>query len=123
LSYSEKEKMYHHAYGIKTSRCEAPIPTGRLRDLLNCIDITTPPDFRIKRVPCLEWEEYKATVGILNGPNVIIRHKGFTFRATYQDVVADAAWQAITTLNRTNPFAGYSARDPVSTQPSQGLRW
>jgi hypothetical protein len=31
---------------------------------------------------------------------VLSRHKGPAFRATYQDVVADAAWQAITTYNR-----------------------
>jgi hypothetical protein len=31
---------------------------------------------------------------------VLSRHKGSSFRATYQDAVADAAWQAITTYNR-----------------------
>jgi hypothetical protein len=36
---------------------------------------------------------------ILSGPNVLSRHKGPAFRATYQDVVADAAWQAITIYN------------------------
>jgi hypothetical protein len=30
---------------------------------------------------------------------VLSHHKGSAFRATYQDVVADAAWQAITTYN------------------------
>jgi hypothetical protein len=39
---------------------------------------------------------------ILNRPNVIIHHKGLAFKATYQDAVADAAWQAITTYNRTH---------------------
>jgi hypothetical protein len=48
LHDSEKEKMYHDADEIKTSRNEAPIPSGRLRDLLNCIDITTLLEFRIK---------------------------------------------------------------------------
>jgi hypothetical protein len=51
LSNSEKEKMYCEANEIKTIKNEAPIPTARLRDLLNRIDITTPPEFRIKRVP------------------------------------------------------------------------
>jgi hypothetical protein len=41
-------------------------------------------------------------VEIFNGPNVISRHKGLAFRATYQDAVADAAWQAITTYNCTH---------------------
>jgi hypothetical protein len=53
LSDSKKEKMYHNTDEIKTTRNEAPIPTDRLRDLLNCINITTPPDFIIKRVPHL----------------------------------------------------------------------
>jgi hypothetical protein len=50
FSDSKKEKMYHDADEIKTIRNEALIPTGRLRDLLNHINITTPPEFRIKRV-------------------------------------------------------------------------
>jgi hypothetical protein len=37
---------------------------------------------------------------IFSGPNVFSRHKGPAFTATYQDAVADAAWQAITTYNR-----------------------
>jgi hypothetical protein len=37
---------------------------------------------------------------ILSGPNVLSHHKGPAFRATYQDEIADAAWQAITTYNR-----------------------
>jgi uncharacterized protein YukE len=36
---------------------------------------------------------------ILIGPNVLSRHKGPAFRATYKDVVADATWQAITAYN------------------------
>jgi hypothetical protein len=43
-SNTEKDK-------IKTFGDEAQIPTGRLRDLLNHINITTPPKFRIKRIP------------------------------------------------------------------------
>jgi hypothetical protein len=50
LSDSKKEKVYHDANEIKTVKNEAPIPNGRLRDLLNCIDNTTPLEYRIKRV-------------------------------------------------------------------------
>jgi hypothetical protein len=39
-------------------------------------------------------------VEILSRPDVFSRHKGPAFRATYQDAVADAAWQMITTYNR-----------------------
>jgi hypothetical protein len=92
LSDVEKDEMYHDADKIKTDKNEAPIPTGRMRDLLNRLDITTPPEIRIKRVPCPGREEYKAIMEIFSGPNVLSRHKGAAFRATYQDVVAEAAW-------------------------------
>jgi hypothetical protein len=47
---TEKDEMFHDANEIKTFGNEAPIPTGRLRDLLNRINITTPPEFKIKRI-------------------------------------------------------------------------
>jgi hypothetical protein len=96
----EKDETFHDADEIKTFGNEAPIPIGRLRDLLNHINITTPPEFRIKRIPCPGQEEYKAIMEILCGPNVLSRHKGPAFRTTCQDAVADAVWQAITTYNR-----------------------
>jgi hypothetical protein len=99
-SNAEKDETFHDANEIKTFGNEAPIPTGRLRDLLNCINITTPPEFRIKRILRPGWEEYKAIMEILNGPNVPSRPKGPTFRTTCQDAVADAAWQAISTYSR-----------------------
>jgi hypothetical protein len=99
-SNAEKDETFHDADEIKTFGDEAPIPTGRLRDLLNHINITTLPKFRIKRISRPGWEEYKAIVEIISGPNVLNRHKGPVFRTTYQDAVADTAWQAITTYNR-----------------------
>jgi hypothetical protein len=98
-SNAEKYETFHDANEIKTFGNEAPIPTGGLRDLLNHINITTPPEFRIKRIPHPDREEYKAIVEILSGPNVLSRHKGPAFRTTCQDAVADASWQTITTYN------------------------
>jgi hypothetical protein len=46
LSDSKMEKVSHDADEIKTIKNEALIPTGRLSDLLNCLDITTSPEFR-----------------------------------------------------------------------------
>jgi hypothetical protein len=83
LSNAEKDDMYHDADEIKTTRNEALIPTGRLRDLLNCLDITTLLEFRIKRVSCPGQEEFKAIMEIFSGPNVLSHHKGPPFRATY----------------------------------------
>jgi hypothetical protein len=70
-SNAKKDDTFHDADEIKTFRDEAPIPTGRLRDLLNHINITTPPEFRIKRIPRPGREEYKAIVEIIGGPNVL----------------------------------------------------
>jgi hypothetical protein len=100
LSDAEKDEMFQDADEIKTFGDEAPIPTGKWRDLLNYINITTLPEFRIKRVPCPGWEEYKAIIEIISVPNVLSHHRGQAFRTTYQDAVADAAWQAITTYSR-----------------------
>jgi hypothetical protein len=50
-SNAEKDEIFHDADEIKTFGDEAPIPTGRLRDLLKHINITTPPEFRIKSIP------------------------------------------------------------------------
>jgi hypothetical protein len=99
-SNAEKDETFHDADEIKTFGNEAPIPTGRSRDLLNHIKITTPPEFRIKRILCSGREEYKAIVEILSRTNVLSQHKGPAFRTTCQDAVADAAWQAITTYSR-----------------------
>jgi hypothetical protein len=79
LSDFEKEKEYHIADEIKTCENEALIPTSRLRELLNCIGITTPIEFRVKRVLHPEREEYKAIVEILSGPNLLSHHQGSSF--------------------------------------------
>jgi hypothetical protein len=100
LSDIEKDETFRDADEIKTAGNEAPIPTSRLKDLLNHLNITTPPEFRIKRVPRPGREEYKAIMEIFNGPSVLSCHKGPAFRVTYQDTVANAAWKAITTYNR-----------------------
>jgi hypothetical protein len=99
-SNAEKDETFHDVDEIKTFGDEAPIPTGRLRDLLNHINITTLSEIRIKRIPCPGREEYKTIMEIIREPNVLSRHKGPAFRTTHQNAVADAAWQAITTYSR-----------------------
>jgi TATA-binding protein-associated factor Taf7 len=49
-SNAKKDEMFHNTDEIKTFGDEAPIPTSRLRDLLNRINITTPLEPRIKRI-------------------------------------------------------------------------
>jgi hypothetical protein len=57
LSDAEKDETFRDADEIKTAGNEALVPTDRLRDLLNHLNITTHPKFRIKRVSCPRREE------------------------------------------------------------------
>jgi hypothetical protein len=66
------------------------------------LGITTAPEFRIKRVPHLGRVEYRAIVEVFRRSNVVSRHMGLAFRASCGIVVADFAWKAITTWNRTH---------------------
>jgi hypothetical protein len=75
---------------------EAAIPTGRLWALLRYLGITSAPKILIKGVPRPGRVEFKVVVEIFSGSRVVSRHQGPTFRASFNDVVADAAWQAIT---------------------------
>jgi hypothetical protein len=70
-SNAEKGEMFHDADEIKTFGNEAPMPTGRMRDLLNHINITTLLEFKVKRILRLGQEEYKAIMEIISGPNVL----------------------------------------------------
>jgi hypothetical protein len=60
------------------------------------LGITSAPKYRIKGIPRPERVDFKAVVEIFQGPKVICKHTGPTYRASNNYVVADAAWQAIT---------------------------
>jgi hypothetical protein len=96
MSDNEGEKLYRDADERESFDAEAPIPTGRLHALLGCLGITSAPRYRIKGVPHPGRVEFKAVVEIFSRPRVLYRHQGPAFRASISDVVADAAWQAIT---------------------------
>jgi hypothetical protein len=67
-SDTKKDEMFLNTDEIRTFGDEFPIPIGRLRDLLNRINITTPLEFRIKRISRPGREEYKAIMDIISGP-------------------------------------------------------
>jgi hypothetical protein len=94
--------MYRDADEMVSFRVEDPVLTGRLRALLEHLGITTAPRYRIKEVPCPGWVEFKAVTEIFFGSRVLCRHKGPAFRTFHSDVVADAAWQAITSWVHSN---------------------
>jgi hypothetical protein len=98
----EAVKMYRDADEVESFRAESLILTGRLRALLEHLGITTAPRYRIKEVPLSGRVEFKAITDIFFGSRVLCRHKGPAFRTSYNDVVADAAWQAITSWVRSN---------------------
>jgi hypothetical protein len=102
LSDTENEKMYRDADEVQSFRAEALVPAGRLQALLEHLGITTVPRYTTKEVPRQGRVEIKAITEIFLGSRVLCRHKGPAFRASHSDVVADAAWQVITSRVRSN---------------------
>jgi hypothetical protein len=101
-SNTEAKKMYRDADEVESFGAESPIFAGRLRALLEHLGITTAPRYRIKEVPRSGRVEFKAVAEIFFGSRVLCRHKGPAFRTSRSDVVADAAWQAITSWVHSN---------------------
>jgi len=63
------------------------------------LGITKAPEYKIKRIPRPGRDEFRASVEIYDGNEVISRHTGPTFRLSCEAAVSDAAWEAITSLN------------------------
>jgi hypothetical protein len=101
-SNTEPEKLYRDADEVESFGAESPILVSRLRALLEHLGITTAPRYRIKEVPHSGRVEFKAITEIFFGSRILCRHKGPAFRTSRNDVVADAAWQAITSWVRRN---------------------
>jgi hypothetical protein len=101
-SDTEPEKLYRDADEVESFGAESPILAGRLRALLEHLGITTAPRYRIKEVPCSGRVEFKAITEIFFGSRILCRHKGPAFRTSHSDVVADAAFQTITSWVRSN---------------------
>jgi hypothetical protein len=101
-SDAEDERMYWDADEVESFRIEAPVLAGRLRALLEHLGITTAPRYRIKEVSRSGRVEFKAIVDVFFGSRVLCRHKRPAFRTSRSDVVADAAWQAITSWVHSN---------------------
>jgi hypothetical protein len=94
--------MYRDVNEVESFRAESPILAGKLQALLEHLGITTAPRYSIKEVPCSGQVEFKAIVEIFFGSRVLCQHKGLAFRTSCSDVVADAAWQAITSWVHSN---------------------
>jgi hypothetical protein len=84
--------MYWDADEVESFRDEVPVPTGRLRALLEHLGIITAPRYRIKEAPHPGRVEFKAVTEIFFGSRVLCRHKGPAFRTSRSVNVADAAW-------------------------------
>jgi hypothetical protein len=101
-SDTEPEKLYRDGDGVESFGAVSPILAGRLWALLEHLGITTAPRYRIKEVPRSGRVEFKAITEIFFGSRILCRHKGPAFRTSRSDVVANAAWQAITSWVRSN---------------------
>jgi hypothetical protein len=94
--------MYRGADEVESFGAESLILAGRLRALLEHLGITIAPRYRIKEVPRSGQVEFKAIAEIFFGSRVLYQYKGLAFRTSRSDVVADAAWQNITSWVRSN---------------------
>jgi hypothetical protein len=101
-SDTEPEKMYRDADEVESFGAESLILAGRLRALLEHLGITTAPRYKIKEVPHPGRVEFKVIAEIFFGSRILCRHKGPAFGTSHSDVIADAAWQAITSWVRSN---------------------
>jgi hypothetical protein len=101
-SDTEPEKLYRDADEVESFEAESLILESRLRALLEHLGITTAPWYRIKEVPHSGRVEFKAIAEIFFGSRILCQHSGPAFRTLHNDVVADAAWQAITSWVRSN---------------------
>jgi hypothetical protein len=101
-SDTEPEKMYRDADEVESFGAESSILASRLRALLEHLGITTTPRYRVKEVSCSGRVDFKAIVEIFFRSRILCRHKRPAFRTSCSDVVADAAWQAITSWVRSN---------------------
>jgi hypothetical protein len=101
-SDAEDEKMYRDVDEVESFGIEAPVLADRLRALLEHLGITTTPRYRIKEVPHSGRVEFKAIAEIFFESRVLYRHQGPAFRTSHSDIVADAAWQAVTSWVRSN---------------------
>jgi hypothetical protein len=101
-SDAEDEKMYRDVDEVESFGIEAPVLADRLRALLEHLGITTTPRYRIKEVPHSGRVEFKAIAEIFFASRVLYRHQGPAFRTSHNDIVADAAWQAVTSWVRSN---------------------
>jgi hypothetical protein len=101
-SDTEVEKMYRDADEVESFGAEAPVPTRRLRALLEHLGINTAPRYRTKEVRHPRRVEFKAIAEIFLMFRILYRHQGSAFRASRSKAVVDAVWQAITSWVRSN---------------------
>jgi hypothetical protein len=65
------------------------------------LGITRAPEYRVKGVPRPGHMEFTCSMEVFDGQEVVGKHTCPTPRATCVEAVADAAWQALTSWNRS----------------------
>jgi hypothetical protein len=100
-SDTEKQPVYHDAFEFRSYGDESPTIVSQLCSLLFHLNIIDALKFKIKRIPQPGRQEFRATVEIYNGSQMVRKHKGPAFRSTCAEAISDAAWQAMTSFNCT----------------------
>jgi hypothetical protein len=80
---------------------ESPTIPSQLHSLLFQLGITRAPKYRVKGIPRPGCMEFTCTVEVFNGQEVVGKHASPTPHAMCAEVVADAAWQALMSWNRS----------------------
>ena len=95
------EPRDHFAYAYRSDGTEGGRTAEMLKDLLLRVDITTEPVYDLKKVPRTCRDDWRASVHIFNGDELLGIHHSPTCRLRRSEAVEDAAWEAITYICKT----------------------
>ena len=71
---------------------------ARLQALLYQFDVDESPTHHVRKVARPEYDEWCSVVSIYHNNRLLSTHAGQAFRSTRAEGVADAAWEAMTSL-------------------------
>ena len=71
---------------------------ARLQGLLFQLDVDESPTYHVRKVARPDYDEWCAVVSIYHDDRLWSTHGGQAFRSTRAEAVADAAWEAMTSL-------------------------
>ena len=71
---------------------------ARLQALLYQLDMDESPTYHVRKVAQPDYDEWCSVVSIYHDNRLLSTHAGQAFRYTRAEAIADAAWEAMTSL-------------------------